>query len=628
MWGELPNWAKCGALFAISGHHLKFPDPFGDQRQGTSVEVLTGHEQFRALLEAGCGRFHLANAPTLQNRTYSLLSRGELRKLLLTLQRDLDHDFDKTEKILIASIKATLMAADLAGSALPTKTEDYLSWLEGKLGKTLTKRQVHRLVKNRLGTKEPLEFQSQAARTTGNTVLIEAGCGTGKTVAAYLWASKRAENGRLFFCYPTTCTASEGFAGYLRDPDFDALLVHGRAEVDYRLLENMPQPGHEESELRRSGLEALETWPCPAVVCTAHTVLGLLENVRRGLYAWPVLARSVFVFDEVHAFSDRLFSYLLRFLQTFRGSPVLLMTATLQPSRKRALQQCCEARGRFHVIKGPQVREKAKRYYVMRIDAQGAWQCTQSTLRDGGKVLWVCNTINRAMHTFGIASQLGLPVEPFHSRYRYRDRLARQRKVIDGFAPEKPAMLAVTTQVAEMSLDLSADLLVSETAPVPAMIQRLGRLNRFEEIPKQPAPALFITPENLLPYQEDLWQGAEEWLNMLCDRQPKAQSDVAKAFIDITSQNTSDIRPAPRCEWLDGLWSSLKDKRAVEEASYAIDVVRTEDLEQGSLVENAIPMPIPKGDAWKSWPRRGRHLITPSGVMTYDETRGATWNSL
>ncbi len=42
----------------------------------------------------------------------------------------------------------------------------------------------------------------------------------------------------------------------------------------------------------------------------------------------------------------------------------------------------------------------------------------------------------------------------------------------------KDGALAVTTQVAEMSLDISADLLVTDLAPVPALIQRLGRLNR------------------------------------------------------------------------------------------------------------------------------------------------------
>jgi hypothetical protein len=61
--------------------------------------------------------------------------------------------------------------------------------------------------------------------------------------------------------YPTTTTSSEGFAGYMHDPDFGAILMHSRAKTDYRLLQNMPHHSHEENELRQAVLEALESWP-------------------------------------------------------------------------------------------------------------------------------------------------------------------------------------------------------------------------------------------------------------------------------------------------------------------------------------------------------------------------------
>ncbi len=627
VWKDLPEWVKCGVLFAVSGHHLKFPDPFADVRHGTRVTLFMGHDGFGTLLQEGASTFGLGPPPNLENKEYSLLTRGDLRRTLFALQRELDVNLTETEKLLIATVKATTMAADLAGSALPSKTDSISEWMNLRLDRTLGVEQIQQIAEGRLDGYKPILFQRQAQETSENTVLIEAGCGSGKTVAAYLWASHRAAGKRLFFCYPTTCTASEGFAGYLHDPEFDALLVHSRAQIDYRLLDNMPEPTHEETDLRQSRLEALETWPFPAVVCTAHTVLGLLENVRRGIYAWPSLARAAFVFDEIHAFSDRLFSYLLRFLHAFRGSPVLLMTATLPPSRRSALQRCCESRGGLKTIHGPVRREEAKRYILATVDVERAWQDARATLADGGKVLWVCNTVARAMKTMEEALRLSLPVEPFHSRYRYKDRLARQRKVIDGFEPDKPAMLAVTTQVAEMSLDLSADLLVTEHAPVPAMIQRLGRLNRFDEVPDEPKEALLIEPENRLPYEEELWQGVGEWITLVCDGTAKAQRELAEAFIAVTSTGTSEVAPALRCEWLDGLWTSLKDKRAIEEGGYAIEVIREEDVQVGSPAEYAIPIPFPKGDAWKDWQRVGRYLVAPQGTIVYDEMRGAKWSN-
>ena len=271
---------------------------------------------------------------------------------LKQLRQELDFDPTDKEKVLIAAAKATLMAADLAGSALPQRLENPEQWILERIEKALNRDQLEQIVSTKIQGRDLRSFQRELRDSESRTVLAEAGCGSGKTAGAYLWASRHAQNKRLFFCYPTTTTASEGFAGYLRDPDFDAILMHSRATIDYRLLANMPLPNHEENELRQAGLEALEAWPMPAVVCTTHTVLGILENVRRSLYTWPSLVQSVFVFDEIHAFSDRLFSYLLRFLRVFTGAEVLLMTATLQPSRRKALEEACKPRGGLQTVSG------------------------------------------------------------------------------------------------------------------------------------------------------------------------------------------------------------------------------------------------------------------------------------
>ena len=100
---------------------------------------------------------------------------------------------------------------------------------------------------------------------------------------------------------------------------------------------------------------------------------------------------------------------------------------------------------------------------------------------------------------------------------------------------------------------------------------------------------------------------------------------LAEAFIAIASKDHVSIEPAPRCEWLDGLWISHKDKRAIEEAGYAVEVIRSEDQYDGNLAKNAIPMPIPQGDGWREWPRKGRYLIAPVGSIDYDTERGAAW---
>src|SRR5206468_4565028 len=89
-------------------------------------------------------------------------------------------------------------------------------------------------------------------------------------------------------------------------------------------------------------LESLESWSTPIVACTVDTVLGLVQNNRRGLFAWPALVQSAFVFDEIHAYDNRLFGALLRFLRDLPGLPVLLMTASLPKAREMALRSVLE----------------------------------------------------------------------------------------------------------------------------------------------------------------------------------------------------------------------------------------------------------------------------------------------
>lgn len=476
----------------------------------------------------------------------------------------------------------------------------------------------------------PRSFQNEVCNAANHTVVLEAGCGAGKTAAAYLWAAVNAERRRLFFCYPTTATAAEGFAGYLHDPDFEAILVNSRAEVDYRLLTNLPHRSKSQLEFRQMQLEALETWPIPAVVCTVHTVLGLLQNTRRGICAFPSIARSAFVFDEIHAYSPKLFRHLLRFLEIFRDRPVLMMTATLPPDRKMALADACQKRGGATLVKGPEAREKAPRYALSRSQEPDAWENVHSILSAGGKVLWICNTVPRAMTRYQTALDLGLPVQLFHSRFRYRDRLQRQRNLIDGFSDESAPMLAVTTQVAEMSLDLSSDLLVTEYAPIAALIQRLGRLNRFDETPDLVKNALFLEPPNARPYantpadKDAFFKRINQWLDAVADGTPKSQNDLAEVFASLEDP-VFDNDDHLTCDWINEPAMSLTNRHSLMEAGFTIDVVREEDLECGRLDEMVIPMPFPWDGGWEGWPRRGRYLIAPAGKIAYDEQKGGQY---
>jgi CRISPR-associated endonuclease/helicase Cas3 len=238
--------------------------------------------------------------------------------------------------------------------------------------------------------------------------------------------------------------------------------------------------------------------------------------------------------------------------------------------------------------------------------------------------------VDRAIKLARQAKDQGLPVYPFHSRYRYKDRLVRQRQVIDGFTPSRGALLAITTQVAEISLDISADLLVTEYAPVASLIQRLGRLNRFAEEPEEVKPSFFLKPENALPYakkdeEEKFWGTIEKWLDQVATGLPQSQRDLADAFIEVERNDSQVLEDHVVCDWLDDPWSSLSNRHSLMEPGYTIEVVREEDMAEGFLPEMAMPMPFPHGNSWRRWQQRGRYFIAPLGTIDYDPFGGGRY---
>ncbi len=175
------------------------------------------------------------------------------------------------------------------------------------------------------------------------------------------------------------------------------------------------------------------------------------------------------------------------------------MTASLPNARLAALHDCLRRAKREPMaeIGGPHELQALPRYCREEMPIDLALRVRQEVAA-GGKVLWVSNTVDRAMAAADSVRDLRPAI--YHSRFKYCDRVRQHRAVIDSFAAVASAV-ACSTQVAEMSLDLSATLVVTELAPVAALIQRLGRLNRRAKQGSSTQPFILIdVGDNYWPY--------------------------------------------------------------------------------------------------------------------------------
>jgi CRISPR-associated endonuclease/helicase Cas3 len=99
---------------------------------------------------------------------------------------------------------------------------------------------------------------------------------------------------------------------------------------------------------------------------------------------------------------------------------------------------------------------------------------------NGKAVLWIRSTVGDALDDYHAFQSSGTPVMLHHSRFADVDRRYLDRQVLQliGAGGSRSGIVIVGTQTLEQSLDIDADLLVSDAVPADVFLQRLGRLHR------------------------------------------------------------------------------------------------------------------------------------------------------
>ena len=542
------------------------------------------------------------------------------------------------EMCLLAFAKAILVAADVAGSALWDGEGDEITRLVNGVRASLQshckQEELKEIVRTRLKVNKNTDyeiklypFQRRARDAREARVVLEAACGGGKTIAAYEWARKHVEAGRkLIICYPTTGTAAAGFEDYLlTQGDLERKLMTSRAGVDIRrmLANNADKPEVTGDEGRRllhpnrdedlenlMQQESLQAWGQQAIAGTADSVLGLVQNHRRGLFSFPAIVKSAIVFDEIHSYDAKMYGSLVRFLWAFPNVPALLMTASLQPSRRKTLES---AGVDYKLISGDDKKETDGRYRlewcendkkqsdatenkIKPVVPNTYWAAVKNALNNGSKVLWVCNTVADSVRIYDEAKKLSGDGRRilFHSRFCYRHRVDHQNEILTAFGKDKPPCLAVTTQVCEMSLDISAGLLVTALPPFPALVQRMGRLNRRLENPDG-APCLVYDYDGMdgRPYRRADLKAARDVVRRLADERPVLSQRDLKDALDEIPEAVDDIKF--HSAWLDGGWESKQASLREGDATVPVMLAQHEDDIRKRIKE------IGKSIAVKEW---------------------------
>ncbi len=690
---EISQPLLLSAIWGAMGHHRKFECGVKPNNV-ENLQVFTTHADFIQILSDMKNDLSLSSKACFsrdlivgaRTRNGTDLAAG---KALRDLQDDFEKEADSIGPELrkfVALIKALGIAADVVASAVArgknAKNYSVAKYIEQSIeGTGLTEEQLDDLISKRiqsqLGGKIEVKkvlaqsegftfrpFQLDVGNSNSSLTLANAGCGSGKSLAAYLWARKKCSeamsegrtNFRMIFCLPTTGTTTEHFRDYALESGIDASLTHSRSSVDLKTIsetsaqEEAPDgssPAIAAKAALRSAMDKIDSlalWSTPLTVTTVDTVLGLMANARRSICSFPAIMTAAIVFDEVHAFDENMFGHLLLFLKNFPAVPVLLMTASLPEDRKRALMVIRED---LRIITGPADFEMLPRYQLeFPIALESCWQAVEECVKQKGKILWIRNRVDWANETYQecrdrFADSADALV--YHSRFKYKDRSRRHRRVIDAFRSKGNATILVSTQVAEMSLDLSADLLITDIAAVPALIQRMGRLNR-NSLPGNPLPTkkalvMDLAVDQSLPYSNQDVEDSRKWvMSLMAKGTDLSQRDLAMEFATIAPQNGFNMEAAEkRAIFFSGLWETRPGQ--TREEGYTINILLQSDVQH--LRQKGIQpskdwireheVSVPFKDQVMSWEKLTYLPVAPASAIRYDfnettqEGTGATW---
>ena len=366
----------------------------------------------------------------------------------------------------------------------------------------------------------PNEMQKKAFQniTEPGVYIIEAPMGMGKTEAALYAAYKLIVEGKatgIYFALPTQATSNRI---YLRLNSFlekavtgsiSGRLIHGNSWLMQDSSFNPASNGRLENpqDDARNGRD----WFCstkrallaPFGVGTVDQALLAVVAAKHFFVRRFALAGKVVILDEIHSYdiyTGTLIDILVPILEEL-GCTVIVLSATLTVKRRNHILSITqEAPGidesRYPLISGRREGQSIEPLEVsppkekkIRVDFLPQNDCLEKAIefaRKNGAVLWICNTVGNAQKQYDKIKTIinnELPVGLLHSRFPFwrREEIENEWMKRLGKAGEtRCGSILVSTQIVEQSVDLDADLMITELAPTDMLLQRMGRLWRHD----------------------------------------------------------------------------------------------------------------------------------------------------
>lgn len=482
---RLHNYDSSKKTFRHEIASLLFLSLFPRKEHPQLIEMVIGHHKSirkdpgdKGILDLEEGYFykndHMGNWEDWSPKALSILEELGItthkinrKEAEQNLELVVEYCYQEGRKRDISKWRGVLMSADHFASALIDKTEHKLDRIFKKPDLTFY---------NRKNALFPLSLKSVDSTKTHS--LVVACTGAGKT--DYLF---RRCTGRVFYTLPFQASIN---AMYKRVA-FD--LKASNPDLDIRVL-------HSTSKIVKKSKEPEETTLQPLIgssikVLTPHQLVSVIFGMK-GFEALILdLKGCDVILDEIHTYSGVSQALVLKIVEVLKmiGCRIHIGTATMPSILYNKLFNILEG-DVLEVKLNEQELNQFNRHTIHKIpDFEHSNRIIAGGIENKEKILVIANRVSRAqeLYQFLKTEYPNTPILLLHSRFKRGDRNKKEQLLIgideNGlktglFNTSTEPCIVVSTQIVEVSLDISFDLMITETAPLDALIQRFGRINR------------------------------------------------------------------------------------------------------------------------------------------------------
>jgi CRISPR-associated endonuclease/helicase Cas3 len=328
--------------------------------------------------------------------------------------------------------------------------------------------------------------------------LLVAPTGAGKTELML----KRCK-GRTFYTLPFQASINAMYERIKQDtpPGTDVRLLHSASKV---ITTQNGSP--DESVLQPFVGSAVK-------ILTPHQLAPMIFGVSGFEAILLDITGCDVILDEIHTYSDISQAMVVELVRTLLRADcrIHIGTATMPQALYQTLLELLGGENEVYEVRlSEQELESFNRHIVYKQGTESeVIPLLKTALENGEKVLLVYNTVKKAQAMYReLASTFSeFPSMLIHSRFRRKDRTEREHRLKTEFNQSNKACFVVSTQVVEVSLDISFDRMITEAAPIDALIQRFGRINRkrtAETVGKYKPVHVLPVPEKTLPYKKEI----------------------------------------------------------------------------------------------------------------------------